>query len=285
MTVVLQVSDTHFGTEQLFAMAALERLCRDLGPDLLLVTGDITQRARAEQFTRARAFFDRLGVAAHLVLPGNHDIPLFALFTRVFKPYERYARVFGAALEGEFERDDLLVIALNTTRRYRHKHGEVSQAQIDRVAERLARAGPQQLRLVAVHQPVAVTTDTDVVNLLRGHEQAVLRWSQAGVDAVIGGHIHLPYVLPLRERWPDLPHPVWAVQAGTALSSRVRAGIGNSVNVIRTAPSRSAVVERWDVDEIAGVFRRVQSTAIAGGKVSDLERGASVVGPMGIDSS
>lgn len=266
MTVVLQVSDTHFGTEQAFAMAALEQLCGDLRPDLLLVTGDITQRAGADEFTRARAFFDKLGVAAHLVLPGNHDIPLFALFTRVFKPYERYARAFGTALEGEFERDDLLVIALNTTRRYRHKHGEVSQAQIDRVAARLARAGPQQLRLVAVHQPVAVPTDTDVNNLLRGHERAVRRWAEAGVDAVVGGHIHLPYVLPLRERWPQLPHPAWAVQAGTAVSKRVRAGIANSVNVIRVAAGRSAAVERWDVDETAGVFRQVQSTAIAGGR-------------------
>lgn len=266
MTIVLQVSDTHFGTEQLFAMAALERLCGDLRPDLLLVTGDITQRAGADEFTRARAFFDKLGVAARLVLPGNHDIPLFALFTRMFKPYERYARAFGTALEGEFERDDLLVIALNTTRRYRHKHGEISQAQVDRVGDRLTRAGPRQLRLVAVHQPLAVTTDTDVDNLVRGHERALRRWAEAGVDAVVGGHIHLPYVLPLREHYPELPHSMWAVQAGTAVSSRVRGGIANSVNVIRVAPVRTAVVERWDVDEKAGVFRQVLSTAIAGGR-------------------
>lgn len=263
MTVVLQVSDPHFGTERPVAIVALQRLAAELRPDLLLVTGDITQRAKPAEFARAKVVFDQLGVPAQLIIPGNHDIPLFDVFARTFHPYGRYARVFGTALEGEFERDDLLVIAINTTRRYRHKNGEVSQAQVERVAERLARARPQQIRLVALHQPVAVTEEVDVDNLLRGHEHAVRRWAVAGVDAVIGGHIHLPYVLPLKQSWPDLPRAVWAVQAGTSLSHRLRGGLSNSVNVIRTVPGPSAVVERWDLDEAAGMFRLVQSTPLA----------------------
>ncbi|OWQ83057.1 DNA repair exonuclease [Roseateles aquatilis] len=262
MTVVLQVSDTHFGTERPMAMAALERLVAALTPDLLLVTGDITQRARPAEFARARAFVDKLGVPARLVIPGNHDIPLFAVFNRLLNPYGRYVRAFGEALEGEFERDDLLLMAINTTRWYRHTHGEVSAAQIDRVARRLEAARPGQWRMVAVHQPVAVTKASDLENLLRGHEAAVRRWADAGVDAVIGGHIHLPYVLPLRARWPTLAHPVWAVQAGTALSTRVRGGIPNSVNVIRTGPGRGAVVERWDVDETVGTFQQITATTL-----------------------
>lgn len=263
MTVVLQMSDPHFGTERPMAVGALERLCGELKPDLLLITGDITQRARPVEFSRAKAFVEKLGVPARLVIPGNHDIPLYAVATRLLHPYRRYERAFGPAEDGEFEADDLLVVALNTTRRYRHKHGEVSDPQIERTARRLAQAKPGQVRLVAVHQPVAVTRTDDVVNLLRGHAKAVRRWSEAGADAVVGGHIHLPYVLPLHERQPDLPRPVWAVQAGTALSIRVRGGIPNSVNVIRTGPARTAVVERWDVDETAGLFQRVNSTPLA----------------------
>lgn len=263
MTVVLQVSDTHFGTERPVAVVALQQLSTELRPDLLLVTGDITQRARRAEFARAKQVFDQLGVPAQLVIPGNHDIPLFDVFARAFHPYGRYARVFGSALEGEFESDDLLVVAINTTRRYRHKHGEVSAAQVERVAERLSRARPQQVRLVAVHQPVAVTTNGDIDNLLRGHERAVRRWAVAGADAILGGHIHLPYVQPLQQTWPDLPRAVSAVQAGTALSHRVRGGISNSVNVIRTGPGPSAVVERWDLDEAAGRFRLVLTTPLA----------------------
>lgn len=263
MTVVLQLSDPHFGTERPMAMAALERFCGELQPDLLLVTGDVTQRARPVEFSRAKAFIDKLAVPARLVIPGNHDIPLYAMHTRLMHPYRRYERAFGPAVDGEFDNDDLLLIALITTRRYRHKHGEVSEAQIERTAHRLASARPGQLRLVAVHQPVAVTRESDLVNLLRGHARAVRRWAEAGADAVVGGHIHLPYVLPLHERRPELPRAVWAVQAGTALSTRVRGGIPNSVNVIRTEPDRSALVERWDLDETAGLFQRVNSTALA----------------------
>lgn len=258
MTVVLQISDTHFGTERPVAMTALRELCLAQRPDLLLVTGDVTQRARAAEFAAAKDYFDSLPVPNRLVLPGNHDIPLFDVLTRVFAPYRRYARAFGHALEGEFVREDVLLLSLNTTRRWRHVHGELSDAQIRRVASRMAQATPGQLRLVAVHQPVAAVTPEDVANLLRGHERAIPVWAAAGVDAVLGGHIHLPYVVPLHAAWPQLARPVCAVQAGTALSHRLRNGIGNSVNLIHAGPAPR--VERWDLHEEVGRFVQVEVT-------------------------
>jgi hypothetical protein len=88
----------------------------------------------------------------------------------------------------------MLVIGVNTTR-WRHKHGEVSTAQIDRVAKLLSAATPQQLRLVVVHQPAAVAHAEEHANLLRGHDAALGAWSAAGADLVLGGHIHLSYTL------------------------------------------------------------------------------------------
>ncbi|UXH79828.1 metallophosphoesterase family protein [Roseateles amylovorans] len=260
MTVLLQVSDPHFGTERPRVMQALERLVRLQRPDVLLMTGDITQRARRPEFSAARAFVDRLAVPATLVLPGNHDIPLFNLWARVWDPYARFRHVFGATLEREYDSPQALVLTLNTTRWYRHTDGEISESQIERVARRLASATPAQCRVVAVHQPVAVTRESDQVNLLRGHERAVRRWAQAGADLVVGGHIHLPFVVPLHERWPDLPRRMWAVQAGTALSTRVRAGISNSVNLIRVGADRH--IERWDYDESTGEFTEVDATPL-----------------------
>lgn len=263
MTSILQLSDPHFGTERSEAMRALKLLCDELHPDLLLVTGDVTQRARRAEFGRARDYFDSLGLSARLVIPGNHDIPLYDVLSRVFDPYGRFTRGLVAAVEGEFESDDVLVMALDTTRRYRHKQGEVSTAQIERVALRMARAAPGQLRLVAVHQPVAAVTGADLDNLLRGHERAVRRWAEVGVDAVLGGHIHLPYVLPLHSAWPGLHRRMWAIQAGTALSARVRGGVSNSVNLIRAGATRSAEVQRWDLDARMEAFRLVETTRLA----------------------
>jgi 3',5'-cyclic AMP phosphodiesterase CpdA len=264
MSVVLQVSDTHFGTEQSVVVEALLRLVHAQRPDLVVLSGDITQRARRRQFHAARVFVERLAVTT-LVLPGNHDIPLFNLAARLFAPYANYQRAFGMVLEPEFASPDLLVVGINTTRPWRHKDGEVAGEQIARVCGRLQQAHAAQLRLVVTHQPVHVTRPEDERNLLHGHREAVYAWSSAGADLILGGHIHLPYVRPLGERFSDLPRPVWVVQAGTAVSSRVRGGIPNSVNVIRYTSAerpRQCIVERWDYDAPVQCFTLVDQATI-----------------------
>ncbi len=272
MSVVLHLSDTHFGTEQPQVVEALVALAAQQRPDLVLLSGDITQRARPEQFRAAKAFVDRLG-APVLAIPGNHDIGLFDLWARLTNPYARFAAAFGADLEPIHASQDLLVIGVNTTRAWRHKHGEVSTAQIDRVANRLRGASPQQLRMVVVHQPAAVSLARDQVNLLRGHRAATLAWAAAGADLVMGGHIHLPYTLALK----GLSRRLWVVQAGTAVSSRTRPGAPNSVNILRwgeasggsQAPlqiegetERQALIERWDFAGPACAFVRTAVTPL-----------------------
>ena len=244
MAVLLQISDTHFGTEQAPVVEALVALARQQRPDLLVLSGDITQRARPQQFRRARAFADRLG-APVLAIPGNHDIPLVNLAARVLQPYARYRAAFGEVLEPLHNSADMLVIGVNTTRWYRHEDGEVSPRQIEQVAQHLAAAKAGQLRVVVVHQPVAVQRAQDVTNRLQGHADALRRWAAAGADLVLGGHIHLPYVMALT----GLARPMWAVQAGTAVSARVRDGVPNSVNLLRwgrAAPAGHCLIEQWD---------------------------------------
>lgn len=258
MTVLVQISDPHFGTEQPHVARALADWVRAQAPDVLLLTGDITQRATAAQFAAARAFVDGLGVPQRLVVPGNHDIPLVALWARLFGPYRRYAAAFGTELAPVVERPDCLVLGVNTTRWWRHKNGEVSARQRAESARRLGRASAAQLRIVAVHQPVAVTRPEDEANLLRDHAALARHWSDAGADLVLGGHIHLPYALRL-----PTAHAAWAVQAGTAVSSRVRAGAPNSVNLIRgpvidVDGARSCTLERWDHDARTGRFEPAQ---------------------------
>lgn len=255
MSLIIQISDTHFGTEQLPVLQALRDCIREQAPQLLVLSGDITQRARRSQFAAARAFIDSLPSIPMLALPGNHDIPLFNVAARMLAPYAGYRAAFGDDLEPEFESADLLALAVNTTRPYRHADGEVSMRQIERVARRLALAEPRQLRLVVTHQPICVTRPEDHKNLLHGHLPAMRRWAEAGADCVLGGHIHLPYVCPLHEAGHGLARRIWAVQAGTALSSRVRHGAPNSINLIRHAPNDMAcIVERWDFDDASQRF-------------------------------
>ena len=260
MSLLMQVSDTHFGTEQPAVVEALAALARQQQPDVLVLSGDITQRARPAQFRAARAFADRLA-APLLAVPGNHDIPLLDLWTRLRRPYHRYVGAFGADLEPVHRSPELMVVCVNTTRAWRHKHGEISGRQVDHVARLLEGAESTQLRVVVVHQPVAVTRAEDLSNRLRGHEAALDRWAAAGVDLVMGGHIHLPYVMPLQ----GLARPLWAVQAGTAVSSRVREGVPNSVNLLRwgadSAPG-CCRIEQWDYAADVGEFVRARVSEI-----------------------
>jgi 3',5'-cyclic AMP phosphodiesterase CpdA len=256
MSVLLQVSDTHFGTEQAPVVRALIELAHASHPTLAVLSGDLTQRARRSQFAAARRFADELNAPHCLAIPGNHDIPLFNVFARALHPYGNYERAFGTNLEPEFESPAMLVVCVNTTRPARHKDGEVSSQQVDRVARRLRLASREQLRVVVTHQPVHAVRASDVKNLLHGYEAAVRAWCAAGADIIMGGHIHLPYVRELSSHLTGLPRKTWAVQAGTAVSSRIRENIPNSVNVLRHQTSDLiCTVERWDYDASAARFK------------------------------
>lgn len=268
MSLLLHISDTHFGTERPQVVQALVALARQRRPQLLVLSGDVTQRARPAQFAAAQRFCRDLEVPRMLALPGNHDIPLFDLLARVLRPYAGYLQAFGPRLDPVLEAEGFLLIGVNTTRPARHKNGAVSPAQIARVASQLRAARGGVLRIVVTHQPADVLRAQDGHDRLRGAEPALQAWSQAGCDLVLGGHIHLPYVLDLAARRVPTPRAMWCVQAGTAVSARVRWGTENSVNLIewkapRPGGPRACILERCDYDEGRDAFVTAETRVLA----------------------
>ena len=259
---LLHVSDLHFGTEQAPVLAALLDWVRAHRPSGVVITGDITQRATRPQFEAAQAFvaqLKQLEVPLLGCLPGNHDIPLFNLWQRVLSPYKRYAKAFGASVLGpamlaSHTDAQLLLIAVNTTRWWRHECGHISESQMAEVAQRLSAASPGQLRVVALHQPLAVKPgdkgrpSPDAKQVVQGAQAAIAHWSAAGCDVVLGGHIHLPYALHVAAA-----RPFWVVQAGTATSRRTRAGVPNSFGeLVWRSPTaggaRECLWHQWDFE-------------------------------------
>ncbi|MDO5289271.1 MAG: metallophosphoesterase [Pseudomonadota bacterium] len=281
--MILHLTDLHFGTERPEVAQALLALAAQCRPGLIVLSGDITQRARARQFVRARAFVQQLCAASGadaardvLAVAGNHDVPLGNLALRLFDPYGPYLRHFaghfghgtGSALAPVIGREGVCLIGVNTTRAWRHKHGQVSAAQVDEVAARLRAAPAHALKLVVTHQPLHVLEADDTKDLARGHRAALARWAQAGADLLLAGHIHQAFVAPVPGG------PMWAVQSGTAVSRRTRQGVPNSVHVIAyqgLPAGQRAVVQRWDFvaeGAQAGRFAPVARTVIAQARVS-----------------
>jgi 3',5'-cyclic AMP phosphodiesterase CpdA len=243
MSLLLHVSDPHFGTELPHVLSDLRALALAQRPQLVVLSGDITQRARRAQFDAARRFVDALDVPV-LAIPGNHDVPLFNLPARLLAPYGGYARCFGPVAPVHAD-DRWLVIGVNTTRWWRHKHGELSARQVQRVAQRLREAGAGQLRVVVIHQPLQVLDPGDRHDCVRvrgsTRDDVVRTWSAAGADLVLSGHIHRSFIVQPASDGRRL----WCVQAGTAVSRRLRHGEPNEVNLIRWRDGE-CVVEQWE---------------------------------------
>lgn len=244
MTCILHISDTHFGTEVSSVEAAFWQAIATIQPDVVVHSGDVTQRARDHEFAKADVFFAKFGALRKLVVPGNHDIPLWNVSARFIRPYAGFERTF-AELEPSYEDPTTLIITLNTTRPWRHKNGTCSRRQVERVSERVRAAEVSQLRIVVAHHPVHIPSPREQHNQLRGNAEAATAWSRAGVDLILGGHIHWPYFVPLPDHWWPAISQCWVAQAGTAISRRTRRGLPNSFNVIRRQ-ARGYTLERWD---------------------------------------
>ncbi len=243
---IIQLSDLHFGTERQHVVTALVEQIHQLQPDLLLLSGDITQRARRAQFQACERFLARLPSVPVLAVPGNHDLPLFNLCQRFVAPYAHFRRSFGHVLAPCYQSGEILVVGVNTTRPGKHIDGSFSAEKIARVAQRLE-ASAARIKIVMGHHPVDAVLGIDEKNIAAGAEAAVRAWSRAGMQLYLAGHIHYPFCARLDRRYPGVPANCWTLQAGTAVSSRVRDHKSNSFNLIEWRPEQQALqLERWD---------------------------------------
>jgi 3',5'-cyclic AMP phosphodiesterase CpdA len=265
MTLILQISNPHFGAERRPAVDALVALAHQLSPELVVLSGDLTERARPEQFAAAAAFVARLGAPRVLAIPGNCDLPLFDLAARVRDPYGRYKAAFGSELEPSFRTRDCLVLGVKTTRRYRHLDGEISRKQRIRVAIELRNASALQLRVVVLHQPVALPYRSREWSVAHCGLDAVRDWAEAGADVILAGHSQVPFVLPLHDAMGPMRNRLWGVNAGSAVSRLVGPGVGNSVNVLHasTDAPRVGVLEQWSYDRPRAAFVQTAEIRLA----------------------
>ncbi len=251
---IAHLSDPHFGTEVPEVVRALNYALQALAPALIVVSGDITQRARSAQFNAAQAFLDSLPAVPKLLVPGNHDLPLFNPVLRLFAPRRAYHRAFGSG-QPQWVAGSVAVIGIDSTLRLRHTRGTVGLARLSR---RVRDAGDASLRLVAAHHPLQTLLPQDRGECLIGARQIAVELSRLSTDMVLSGHVHMPLLTDTRTAFPGLPRHFVLCAAGTAVSSRIRSGAPNSFNLIDIDPSCTTIrVERRDFSAAANSFSPV----------------------------
>jgi 3',5'-cyclic AMP phosphodiesterase CpdA len=245
MRTLVHLSDLHFGRVDPRLVAPLVQTIRTIGPDLVAVSGDLTQRARRRQFVEARAFLQQLPFP-RLVVPGNHDVPLYNLAARFMKPLAGYRRFIEPDLEPAFVDEEIHVVGLNSARAVPFGGGgRLSEDQVRRAAARLRSAASQVVKIVVTHHPFDLPEGHDEAHLIGRSVMAMEQLAAVGADLFLAGHLHVSHVGRTADRYQIAGHAALVVQAGT-LSTRER-GEPNAFNVLRVARPR-ITIERYTWD-------------------------------------
>jgi 3',5'-cyclic AMP phosphodiesterase CpdA len=234
---ILHLSDLHFGTPFLpdVAEAVLEQ-AGELVPDVVAVSGDLTQRARAEQFQEAAEYLGRFG-APVVVTPGNHDVPFYRIWERFLFPYRHYRRHISDDLNSVSEFEGLVIVTLNSSRRFTLTNGRIRRSQLDFAERAFENADPSAARVVVTHHHLAPAPDFIGGTVMPYARRAMERFTRLKVDLILAGHMHRSYIGSSLDFFPGelRRRGIVIAQCGTTTSRRGRGRerFKNTFNVIR----------------------------------------------------
>ncbi len=256
MRRIVHLSDVHFGTEDRAVSELVVTKINEISPNLVVVSGDLTQRAKSKEFRHARVFLDRLP-KPQIVVPGNHDIPLYNIVNRFLKKLDKYERYITSDLTPTFIDQEIAVIGVNTARSLTIKGGRINDEQIDYIRSRFTGLSDEMLKVVVTHHPFDLPeghSEDDVV----GHaEKAMPMIADCGGDVFLAGHLHVSNIETTAKRYHlNNGRVALIIQAGTATSARVR-GEPHSFNIIEFEHPQLRI-ERLECRAIAEGFLRAE---------------------------
>ena len=250
MRTIVHLSDLHFGRVDDALLAPLRRVITDIAPDVVVVSGDLTQRARSSQFKAARDFLATIPVP-QIVVPGNHDVPLYDVVRRFLAPLARFHRYITDNPMPEFVDDEIAIVGVNTARSLTFKGGRINLEQVRLIAQRFEGLPERVTRLVVTHHPFDVPADGDEGDVLARAPMAMAEFAHAQVDVFLSGHLHQSNIDTTAHRYRIGGFAAVVVQAGTATSTRGR-GEHNAFNVLRIGASDLRVQTwQWSAEQVA----------------------------------
>ncbi|MFJ3317454.1 metallophosphoesterase family protein [Herbaspirillum huttiense] len=247
MRTLIHLSDLHFGRTDPEIIEPLIAQVHELKPDLVVVSGDLTQRARSIQFKQAREFLNALP-QPQLVVPGNHDVPLFNVAARLLQPLRKYKRHITADLQPRYVDEEIAVVGINTARSLTIQDGRVNDRQIEHARRELAGVGDHLVKIIVTHHPFDLPPGPQHHGLVGQAVPAMRAFALCGADLLLAGHVHTSSAVSSAGRYHIPGYSALVVQAGTATSTRGR-GESNSFNVLQVE-AHQIVVHRlgWKPD-------------------------------------
>lgn len=231
MRRIVHISDIHFGREDAAVVDHLAEKIVELEPHAIVLSGDLTQRARKTQFVQARAFLDRLP-KPQIVVPGNHDVPLYNVVYRFAHPLDRYKQYITSDLQPYFQDDKIAIAGINTTRSLTIKGGRISAEQVAQIRHRMTGLDTALLKVVVTHHPFDVPEGVDEDDIVGRAKEALPLIAESGADVFLAGHLHVSHIGHSARRYRmDSGKSALIIQAGTAASTRER-GEENSFNLL-----------------------------------------------------
>jgi 3',5'-cyclic AMP phosphodiesterase CpdA len=252
MRTLVHLSDLHFGRVDPVLLDPLRALVHELAPNVVVVSGDLTQRARSEQFEEAKAWLDTLP-GPQIIVPGNHDISLYNVFRRFLAPLDRYKRYITDDLAPVYIDDEIAVLGVNTARSLTFKDGRVNKEQVEKIRTTLSGLPAEVTRVVVTHHPFDLPQGAEEEDLVDRAHMAMDVFAELGVDLLMAGHLHMSHAGNTQARYKISEYAALVVQAGTATSTRGRGEV-NSFNVIRIEPLRIEV-DRYGWDSVHDRFQ------------------------------
>jgi Predicted phosphohydrolases len=256
MRCIAHLSDIHFGAIDYTIVAPLIETVNALDPDVVAVSGDLTQRARSHQFVEARAFLDKLP-HPQIIVPGNHDVPLYNIFRRFASPLVKYRRYITDDLQPFFADEEIAVAGINTARSLTIKGGRINATQIDWVRRKLCEIPDNVVKFVVTHHPFDLPVGHHESDIVGRAPLAVKGLAECGADAFLAGHMHISHTGHTAVRYKIPGHSALIIQAGTAASTRGR-GEANSFNLIRI-DGLKILIERFHWQPRASKFTSASS--------------------------
>ena len=250
MRTLIHLSDLHFGRIDPAILDPLVKFIGQVKPDLVAVSGDLTQRARTAEFLAAKEFLASIPFP-QIVVPGNHDVPLHNLIARFKRSLDRYKRYITSDLQPVFVDSEIAAVGVNTARALTWKDGRINLGQLEQLRATLQAVPPERTKIVVTHHPFDLPAGASgrVVGRSR---LAMKTLAECRVDLLLAGHFHIADTGQTATRYKMPGYSAIIVSSGTSTSTRGR-GQPNSLNVIQI-DRPNLTIERRTWRPASGLF-------------------------------